>query len=60
MMQYVCFLRITFNYLQSCMDGNDEMVSLLIEHGADVNSCDYEGWTPLIAASSLGHVDIAR
>lgn len=36
------------------------MVKFLIEHDADINARDNEGWTPLHATSSCGFVDIAR
>lgn len=36
------------------------MVEFLVEHGADVNRGDNEGWTPLHATSSCGFVYIAQ
>lgn len=36
------------------------MVTFLLEHGANVNQVDNEGWTPLHAAASCGHSDIAE
>ncbi|XP_049314288.1 protein phosphatase 1 regulatory subunit 12A-like [Bactrocera dorsalis] len=36
------------------------MVEFLIEHGADINRQDNEGWTPLHATASCGFVSIAR
>lgn len=44
---------------QACIDGSTEMVSFLLEHGANVNQVDSEGWTPLHAAASCGYPDIA-
>ncbi|RYP18613.1 hypothetical protein DL765_003820 [Monosporascus sp. GIB2] len=40
--------------------GDVEMVKLLLDRGADVAVTDKDGWTPLIAASSKGYVDIVR
>ncbi len=36
------------------MEGNLKIVSLLIEHGADVNVLDDDWWTPLHTAASSG------
>ncbi|XP_049577661.1 protein phosphatase 1 regulatory subunit 12C isoform X1 [Syngnathus scovelli] len=44
---------------QACIDGSMEMVSFLLEHGANVNQVDSEGWTPLHVAASCGYPDIA-
>ncbi|RYP49226.1 hypothetical protein DL769_011102 [Monosporascus sp. CRB-8-3] len=40
--------------------GDVEVVKLLLDGGADVAVADKDGWTPLIAASSKGHVDVVR
>lgn len=45
---------------QACIDGSMEMVTFLLEHGADVNQVDSEGWTPLHVAASCGYSDIAE
>jgi ankyrin repeat protein len=37
-----------------------EVVRLLIDRGADVNSRDLEGWTPLHEATWEGHLDVVR
>ena len=37
-----------------------EVARFLIEHGADLNSCDKEGWTPLHTAARNGHLDVVR
>lgn len=37
-----------------------EMVSFLVEHDANVNQADSEGWTPLHVAASCGYPDIAE
>lgn len=36
------------------------MVEFLVEHGADVNKGDNEGWTPLHATASCGFLYIAK
>ncbi|XP_059982008.1 protein phosphatase 1 regulatory subunit 12B isoform X9 [Lagenorhynchus albirostris] len=36
------------------------MVKFLVENGASVNQQDSEGWTPLHAAASCGHLNIAE
>lgn len=40
--------------------GQTKEVYRLIEAGADVNARDPEGWTPYMAASSMGHLDAMR
>ncbi|RYO86962.1 hypothetical protein DL764_008929 [Monosporascus ibericus] len=40
--------------------GDVEVVKLLLDKGADVTVANKDGWTPLIAASSKGHVDVVR
>ncbi|RYP66889.1 hypothetical protein DL771_007546 [Monosporascus sp. 5C6A] len=40
--------------------GDVEVVKLLLDRGADVAVVNKDGWTPLIAASSKGHVDVVR
>lgn len=36
------------------------MVEFLVQHGADVNRGDNEGWTPLHATASCGFLSIAK
>ena len=36
------------------------MVEFLVQHSADVDVCDNEGWTPLHATASCGFTEIAR
>lgn len=43
---------------QCCIDGTQEMVSLLLKHGANVNITDRDLWTPLHAAATCGHFKI--
>ena len=38
--------------------GNNAIVDLLIEHGADVNQAN--GYTPLYVAAEKGHYEIAK
>ncbi|XP_060903527.1 protein phosphatase 1 regulatory subunit 12C isoform X2 [Labrus mixtus] len=45
---------------QACIDGSMEIVSFLLERGANVNQVDSEGWTSLHVAASCGHPDIAE
>ena len=47
-------------YFQCCIDDSEEMLKLLLEFGADVNSKDSEQWTPLHAAATCGHVHLCR
>ncbi|XP_053274582.1 protein phosphatase 1 regulatory subunit 12C isoform X1 [Pleuronectes platessa] len=44
---------------QACIDGSMEMVTFLLEQGANENQVDSEGWTPLHVAASCGYSDIA-
>ncbi|XP_078098466.1 protein phosphatase 1 regulatory subunit 12A-like isoform X8 [Mustelus asterias] len=46
--------------LQACIDENLEMVKFLVEHCADTNQPDNEGWTPLHAVASCGYINIAE
>jgi len=46
--------------VQACIDDNLAMVQFLVEHGADIEANDNEGWTALHATASCGFVDIAR
>lgn len=40
---------------RACAGGHAEVVSYLLDKGADVNCTDEEGWTPLHSVSSMGH-----
>lgn len=39
-------------------NGNYELASFLIDHGADVNQKNEKGWTPLMTAARTGRIDI--
>ena len=43
---------------QSCVDGNLSLVMLLLDHGADIEGKDLNGWTPLHFAIIAGHCNI--
>lgn len=43
---------------QCCIEGSEEMVSLLLKFGADVNVTDRDLWTPLHAAATCGHFKV--
>lgn len=51
---------ITHSLVQAALKGDVAAVTLLTINGADVNSKDKDGVTPLIAAASQGHADIVR
>lgn len=40
--------------------GHQEMVGLLLDRGAQVNACDYTGWTSLHAAIYGGHAAVVQ
>lgn len=44
---------------QSCLDGNLELVKLLIKFGADVRLANRDGWSALHIAAYGGHQEIA-
>ncbi|KAH3799995.1 hypothetical protein DPMN_153646 [Dreissena polymorpha] len=43
----------------SCLDGNFELVKLLVKFGADVKLANRDGWNALHIAAYSGHQDIA-
>ncbi|XP_013793755.1 notch-regulated ankyrin repeat-containing protein-like [Limulus polyphemus] len=44
---------------QSCMNGNLELVKLLVKFGADARLANRDGWSALHIAAYGGHRDIA-
>ncbi|CAK9297990.1 unnamed protein product [Gordionus sp. m RMFG-2023] len=45
---------------QCCIDDYYQMVELLLLHGADINACDTELWTPIHAAATCGHANLIK
>jgi ankyrin repeat protein len=45
---------------QCAIDGNLDCAQTLVYNGADVNSIDIDGWSPLHAAAASNHVEIVR
>lgn len=45
---------------QCCIDNFEEIVKLLLSHGANVNAKDNELWTPLHAAATCGHINLVK
>ncbi|NXW11817.1 PP16A phosphatase, partial [Fregetta grallaria] len=45
---------------QSCIDDYGDVVTVLLEAGADVNARDGELWTPLHAAATCGHLRLVQ
>ena len=45
---------------QAVLENSIELIRLLIENNADVNSFDEDSWTPLHAAVSLGYYDVTK
>jgi ankyrin repeat protein len=43
---------------EAAFDGNIELVKSLVSSGADVNTQNNWGWTPLYTAAAIGHRDI--
>ena len=46
--------------MAAAFEGNKEIVQLLLEHGADVQSETREGWTALKSAELGGHKSIVK
>uniref|UniRef100_A0A8C1QPD6 Protein phosphatase 1, regulatory subunit 16B n=1 Tax=Cyprinus carpio TaxID=7962 RepID=A0A8C1QPD6_CYPCA len=45
---------------QCCIDNYEDMVRILLAHGATVNAQDNELWTPLHAAATCGHTGLVK
>ncbi|NWQ95669.1 PP16A phosphatase, partial [Burhinus bistriatus] len=45
---------------QCCIDDYGDVVTVLLESGADVNARDSELWTPLHAAATCGHLHLVQ
>lgn len=45
---------------QACIDNNLDLVTFLLECGANMNVQDNEGWTPLHASSHCGYIELCK
>jgi Zn-dependent protease with chaperone function len=46
--------------MTAASNGDTEIVTLLLQAGADINHQDYDGWTPLMYAVSNGQIDTVQ
>lgn len=46
--------------MQAAIDGNDEVLAVLLQYGADINVRDEAGCTPLHRACQYGHKAVAQ
>ncbi|MDD0107604.1 ankyrin repeat domain-containing protein, partial [Shigella flexneri] len=53
-------LTLPVSPLQCCIDNFEEIVKLLLPHGATVTAKDNELWTPLHAAATCGHINLVK
>jgi len=50
----------SFYLFNACKSGNKRAVKFLLEHDADINKENIDGWTPLFSACSEGHIDVVK
>ena len=46
--------------IRAAESGRVEEMKVLLRRGADINATDAEGWTPYLAASTMGRLDAIR
>ena len=44
----------------ACEKGDEQVIELLVRHGADVNVCDADGFTPLQLAAIQGNMSVVK
>ena len=44
--------------VQCCIDNTVELAEVILEHGAELDARDVEGWTPLHAAAATGNLQM--
>ena len=44
----------------ACQNGHIEIVKYLVEHGADINKRNNDGWSPLLIVCFNGHIEIVK
>ena len=49
-----------YDLINACKSGSIELINQLIENGADVNTKDDNGWTPLHWAAFRGHEGVVK
>ena len=58
--QMHCFQTEVYGWQMAATNGHCSVVQMLLEHGADVNTADDEGQTPLHSAADKLHVHVVR
>ena len=46
--------------IRAAESGRVEEMKILLRRGADINAMDKDGWTPYLAAASMGRMDAMR